>query len=402
MRYLDSKPIRAIFTGTDPLAIASPVPMDALPTPESKSAAQLVGPSTPAQQRLADAIQADRAMRDGLSQLYMTYNTPTTTIEFWGPQYHTLPSLREVREPFAIGDSIWELGPKILKNGDFDHDWWPHEFIRRDLGPLHGLTHQAAMFRRAAGSILLAAADWDSASLKLDRPTKTVLGLVASTGPTDFVMAADTASGGANLPLGIVLTKPSVIGLEMIVAGGVPGPARRARFGITPPLPLSQLSADTLLLSDMILYRPFEIPPDGITIAAVKDSMLRSLDLVDPNRIGVFWESYGVRDSDTTDVALRVVRFDDRGIVRRALSIFGVGASTAGSDSVTTSSRITNQRGAPAQVVGNVPLRSHTMTLNVSSLLPGRYLLELLVSRPGRPAAVTRREFTIARGAGGR
>jgi hypothetical protein len=113
-------------------------------------------------------------------------------------------------------------------------------------------------------------------------------------------------------------------------------------------------------------------------------------------RIGVFWETYGIAPGDTVDVALHLASLDKPGVLRRLGSVFRVGEADA--SEVTVSWREPRPREKQTTIyAGDVPIQSRGVVLDVSRMRPGRYTVEITVTRHGAPPASTRREMSIVK-----
>lgn len=335
----------------------------------------------------------ERAAREAMSTVVDHSNVDDTTIEYWGPQYHTVPPLDAILDPFSIRDTTWDLGPERYGPGAWNTLWWAPEFFRRDAGALLGLPYQVAQFRRARAALIASAAVWDSSDF-VPAPRQIVLGALLSTGPSSGItVTADTLRSTTSGSLLLaVRPRPQLMGLEMMPRGSS-GPARRARFAISPPAALSTLGSG-LGLSDPMLTRVEGDDQQSMTLGQAVGSMLPTTVLNNPRRLGVFWENYGLAAGDTGTVAMRLVRRDDRNVARRVVgNLVGVGSS----DSLLVRWRPQLGTADVGSIDAGVSIRPAFLALDVSALPAGHYVLELILERPGQPTATSRREFDIVR-----
>jgi hypothetical protein len=340
--------------------------------------------------RLDGLIANDKALRESMSQLVSHNNVGQTTIEYWGPQFQTVPPLSAAKDPLKLADSVWRLGPDRWTEAQWDSTWWPREFYRRDAGPLLPLQYQVGFFRRGEGAILVAASAWTTDDF-VPSPPKPALAVITAAAPNagkhiayDY---ADT-TGFATVLLSVSST-PQLLGLEL-VSSRVRGPARRARFGVDPPPPLSRLGRGEVALSDILLLSP---DSSADAPAGIPQAMRRMLPttLVKAERTGLFWEMYGLTPSDTAEVSLRLT-WQSAGLMSRARSIVGMGGSR---DSLTIRWQAI-PRGAAASV-GDVSIRPAGLVIDLTPMKPGEYELQVVVKPRGAAPAIGTRRFTIVR-----
>jgi hypothetical protein len=114
-------------------------------------------------------------------------------------------------------------------------------------------------------------------------------------------------------------------------------------------------------------------------------------------RLGVFWEAYGVSPGDTVQVSLRVTGARLPGLLRRIGAAIGIGQPAPGTVTVGWQEPRAD-RGGSSSVIAGVPVQSRSVVLDVSSLPPGPYVLNLQVARRGAaPASATRTISVVAR-----
>ena len=110
-------------------------------------------------------------------------------------------------------------------------------------------------------------------------------------------------------------------------------------------------------------------------------------------RLGVYWETYGVKATDSIEVAVWIERYKAQGFIRR----FAKKLSLA--EDLNTPVAITwqeAQAGHNAYVIdGPVPIIARSVTLDVTRLPKGDYWLDVLVRKPGQDPVRGRRSFTI-------
>jgi hypothetical protein len=155
------------------------------------------------------------------------------------------------------------------------------------------------------------------------------------------------------------------------------------------------LGEGEVALSDPLFFRPGDAadPPQNAAEAVAK--MFGSLAFSE-KRIGLFWETYGVAPGDTIDVAIHVINIDKPGFLRRIGSTLGI----AGAEGAELTIRWREPRPSKAETVmyvGDVPVQSRGLVLDVNHLRPGRYTVELTIAKVGGSPVTTRRDVTFVK-----
>ncbi len=314
---------------------------------------------------------------------------------YWGPQFHLMPNWAAIADPYHVTDAAWDLGPTRDEQNFWDQSWWATEFYRRDGGPLVPLQYQVAFFRRQNAAVMAAAMSWDSATYSYAPPGRVVAGaLVAATPTAPLIGVRDTMLARAPHAIAAAVPPgPGLLGLEMVPRDG--GPAGRSRTGVVAPPALKDLRRGDLALSDPVLVRATdsEGPPSSVESMLIR--MLGTTNLVNPKRVGVFWELYGLAAGDTIDVALRLIRKDDATGAQRLAGALGLRRGS--DDSVVVRWREPRPGDAVAPPEGGVTVAPRGVSLDISPLGAGHYTLEVTVQRRAEPPVTTRRELTITR-----
>jgi hypothetical protein len=337
------------------------------------------------------AGERDKRAHQGLAATVLQYGVEATTVEYWGPQYRTTPPGVAVDRPFEMSDTVWKLGPTRWGPAKWDTTlYWPPEFYRRYEGDLLGLDHQIGFLRRNRATLLVAAAAWDSTDGFVAPPRSVAFGLVTTTGPGDEMAFSLDSMGGRDTArsIRVVQPGPQLVALEMVSAS-TPGPARRARFGVTAPGPIAR--PDSLAVSDPLFVDP-TVSTLGMNPMVAVARMLPTTTLRNPSRVGVYWEVYGLPPGDTTSVSMRVIRITEPGVLDRVLNTVGLGPSR---DTVTI-------RWNPGQsnetiVSDGFRVSSRSIVLNLEAIAEGEYVMEIVMQPVGRIPAISRRAFRIVR-----
>jgi hypothetical protein len=288
------------------------------------------------------------------SESTVAYNDPRT--------WEWLVPLSAAREPGTLEGDEWPL----LEETPTATRYAP-EYAARVIS----LPHQVALFPRPEGAVLVAGYALPEDSLPADprvRATAVVMGDVD--GARAVSSWQPTAASGA---LRVALpASPAVLSLE--VREDSTRLFARQRQGVA-------WDADARI-SDLLLLAHPEARPEDLDEAA---RIARGSAEVRPGeRVGVFWEMYGLAAGDSVTVRVGLLS-PQAGWARRQLEAIGV---TRGARSVRMGWRDATEGEA-------VAARSVTVGIP-SDLRPGEYTLELSVSAPGKSAAVARRKVTVS------
>lgn len=336
----------------------------------------------------AERASTERELADWMAMQRAYYGAPGVALEYSGPKSSTLPAISGVEDPMGITASFWSLGPGYDKNGNWERSWWPHEFYARDGGPLLPLELQFGMFRRPGAIIVAAAAKWEGRGVAGDGPKDLVFGASFwRSADSMTTSAADTVknAGQAN----IVFAAPprrQLASFEMLTLS-TPAPARRARFAVTSPQGLEQVTG--IALSDVVMAEPSSdgTPPTNIREAARR--MLPTTELVNPSSVVLFFEAYGLGPA-AIDIRLTLVKASTQNVASKLAATVGIGRRTQDSLAVSFRQELV---GDPIVLAGKT-VRPMDLGINLSQLTPGSYTLKVQVAQ-GDAVAVTRREIRI-------
>jgi hypothetical protein len=278
-----------------------------------------------------------------------------------------------------------------------DKKLWPVEhFASQD--DIHQLPNsQIAFLRRDANVLFAAATDLDRQTVGRQSGTEIdSIALIVSEGPELFTRVA-TKRGQVDAPFtlrGSIPSRPAIASLEVAPDAAHPR-AARLRFAIHPPQPLSALKPLETAISDPVLLQAL---PADVTAPCDPDSALRmmaSSTIIQPvGRAVVYWESYGFAPSDSVEIAVWVRRTTSQGLARR----FGIALNIAtDANHPVVTSWGERQAGHGACVIpGRVPIIARSVSVDVSHLMPGDYLIEIAMRRGGQTEPVVGgRPFTV-------
>jgi hypothetical protein len=324
------------------------------------------------------ARQVDRlAWRDDTREIVVRYGWMTAWERFvpifWGSSgegliayndprtWEWIAPLSAVREPRTLRGDAWPL----LESEPTTTRYAP-EYARRMMA----LPHQIAVFPRPGGAVLVAGYALPEDSLPAGAHVRAAAVVMDDVDGARAVSPwQPTAASGA---LRVMLpANPSVLSLE--VREDSTRLLARQRQGIT-------WDADARV-SDLLLLAHPDARPENLDDAA---RIARGSAEVGPGeRVGVFWEMYGLAAGDSVSVRVGMVA-PQAGWARRRLEAIGV------------------RRGARAVRMGwrdateGEAVAARSVTVGIpADVRPGEYTLELSVSAPGRPTHVAQRKVTV-------
>jgi len=284
-----------------------------------------------------------------------------------GPAFNFFPVARALASPADLRVADWEFDG-LAPRSRYAPEWAAHF--------LGLLDQQVAVFRRADSAFIVAAFD------------ATDDGLFTGTLQAG-VFAAGLELGGVGSPLGRTIPnpgpttvatlrapwRPMIVSLEVLDKNN--HAAGRARFSVKLPPPGARLS-----MSDLLLYAPRD--STATTLDAAVPLALSSLRVPRNRKLGLFWETYGVRPTgESFDYALRVEPVG-QGWLHRAF----IKMKLREKDSAL------NLQWSERPEVADA-IASRGLAVDLESLRPGRYRVRLsLTPRAGVPI-VAEREIEI-------
>jgi hypothetical protein len=269
-------------------------------------------------------------------------------------QYHFIPDV----ESGDLSSPSWRI------RGDIQDEGYTPEY-----GPIFPISIQLARFREGDSLLIVAAGDRDGTRLRRSVGATTYLTLTDSPGSFPLRVEGETRREVPVL-LGRAPYLDYVAGLEVMTDIGI-GIARQS---------VSTLTAAGPELSDLLLHAPQEGQEPHALLEATS-TMLGSTRLEEGARLGLFWEVYDVPEGVTLSFELTLER-EAGGLVERLTGFFP-GGSQEGRGRVAWTE--------PA--VGETHPRG--ITLNLSDLRTGEYILVLTVQWPGQPPLERRRALRV-------
>ncbi|HEY9226368.1 MAG TPA: hypothetical protein VIP11_06980 [Gemmatimonadaceae bacterium] len=322
-----------------------------------------------------------------------------TTAEYSTDRFHTVPDWSAVADPWHARPSAWDVAAPRDGSGRPDLDWWPQEHYARRNGALLSIVEQqTAILRRDDDLQLAIAADLRRVVWRLDRPPAdtTKIALIVTRSPDSLRIWRQTVPRtDVVISRAAISSAPAIVGLE--AATTEPGASTgRIRFGIAPPEPLSAMRRGEIAISEPVLVRAAAngARPTSEPSAALA-SMLGTTRLVGVERVGVYWETYGIAANDSVDVSVRIDRLGTAGFLRRLGTVLHLADRVDGSATIRW--KEPQSVLATTTIAGRVPIQGRNVTIDLTRLVPDRYSVTVSVSRSGGQTATASREFEIVK-----
>lgn len=270
----------------------------------------------------------------------------------------------------ALADGAWDVESRRPRTA------YTVPLPLADARWLRRLDHQVAAFRRPEGAVLLAAFQVaeDSVMAADSAGVAEVEAGLAVLAPGDTEPRVTRFDGGGNRGalLAVAPPGPVLLSVELLSVGA--RRAGRARTGYRLPA----LEPGVLGLSDVLLLRDGERLPDSLQAAV---PLARGSDRVAPGeRLGIYWEVYGLEGDEIESLSVSLRLVDRRGgWLRRTAERVGIVGESA-------PIRLRWQEQASA---GEYHARA--LGIQIPEVSPGDYVLELSVARPGEEPVVAER-----------
>lgn len=237
---------------------------------------------------------------------------------------------------------------------------------------VHDLPSQVAAFRRGDSTLIVGAWDARRDTTMLGRDLVAAIAFASDSGVS--VVARDSGAKASGRIAGIGVIDSGLVSLELLAVSD--RRAARVRTGL-PPRVNGRIS-----LSSLLLYAPTAEP--AYNIAAVKDSALASEIVPASRAVGVYWETYGVREAGEP--------------VHYSLTVEQVGVSWArrAFERFHLADRTTALRLQWDEVVRpEHGIAGRGVRVDLSRLRGGHYLVTLAVSADGHEEAASAKEIVV-------
>jgi hypothetical protein len=279
---------------------------------------------------------------------------------------HFDPPLRFHREPLEIRVGEWDIDPQRSRTG----------YAPAYGAPVEAPEHQIAVFQRGDSARVLAAMRLTPDSVGV-RPAIAGALVLASDETEPPLVALGEEPGDSTVAL--MLTAPAAP--RLLSAEVLAREAKRAAR-VRHAVALGPLPPHGLAVSDLLLLRDAEILPDSLDAA---------VPLVRPSttarageRIGIFWEIYGLGTADLPlDVAVHLID-GNAGVLRRL-------AQRARLLQPITPLSVRWEE-VPDQPSG---ILARSLAVQLPELNPGSYILRVTLTARGREAVQTQRTVTV-------
>ena len=279
-----------------------------------------------------------------------------------GMPYDFIPPLAAIDHAAPTDRDDWHLDDPRALTG------YSPSYLRS----LHELPSQIARFRRGDSTLVVAAWDARRDTTLLGRPLDAALVIWSDDSSRAVVHNTEAHTTGSITASAIV--DSGLVSLELLAKHD--RRAARTRVGF------AHRDSSRVALSDLLLYAPMSAPADDLE--TVRDKAFTS-DVVPPSRdLGVYWETYGLRQAGEP------VRFTLT-IEQIGVSWLRRAAERLRFSDPTTGLRIQWQE---------VPQRTNDIAgrgvrVDVSRLRSGRYRMQLTVDAEGERSAVSTREIDV-------
>lgn len=325
------------------------------------------------------------------SWMYFYDSTRTATAEYPQDRLHLVPDWRAVNDAFRASADAWQINMPPLNGEDEPAaQWWPAEHYGRTKGSIVQLPNQTVMLRRDSDVLLATASELGRRSTaRVNDSAASVL--VRTTAPRKVERLPHDAvrNPTALVVTGRIPTSPAVVGVELPAASRGELSAR-TRFGVVPPTPLVALRPGETAISDPVLIASGEDHPSSPEAALHR--MLGSTRVRD-RKVGVYWETYGYRADDSVDVAVIITRNEKLSKMRKLGMFLRVAHDINGSVAVRWREP---QAGHDSwSIPGTVPIQARSISVDLSGIEPGNYIVEVQVGRHGALPVSATREFVL-------
>ena len=282
------------------------------------------------------------------------------------PSFRFAPAARAFDDPGGARPEDWDLDARQAR------ERYAPDYARAFVG----LDHQVAVFRRDDSCIVVGAYDLSGDTLFAEDSVRGALVLAAD--EHTLVIARDSGvATGTRALAATAPCQPFVLSLEAVAPHEQH--VARARYGVAPP----SARPDQVEISDLLLFDPRDSLPDDLS--AVIPEAHGGTRFSAPQRLGVFWELYGVSPGAApVTMALTVTR-EGGGWLRRAVQSLGLVGPHR------------NVRLEWQEVPQPGPVRPRALVVDLSDLASGRYVIEVAVAPAEGDKITARRGITVVR-----
>jgi hypothetical protein len=324
--------------------------------------------------------------------------TSDATPPYVAPEYSlgrtaSLPSWSAMLDPFTVQDSDYELSAPRTTPPDI---WWPYEHMRLQGGGIATMAMgQTALLRRDSAIVFAVATRLAAPEFTTRTGEAVTAALLLSPRPdsVQLVQRAPAALGQVAVLHGFIGSGPAMGAVEIPSrAGG--RMAGRSRFGLVAPPALAAMAPGEIAVSEPILFDPQSLAATGESeIDNIFDHMYPAVLLEGVKKVGVYWESYGLRRGDSVDVAVEIERVMPVGGWRR----IGMAFKVVSRPDETVTVRWTEPQ--PARSARELrllkPTLARQLVLDISNFKEGSYHLRIAMARRGGKEVMAERFFQV-------
>jgi hypothetical protein len=286
------------------------------------------------------------------------------------PSFQFGPPQHVFEQPAQARADEWNLSPATAR------ERYAPAYARR----FTPLAHQVAVFRRGDSVLVVAAYDLSRDSLFAGRAVRAALAVAGGReGAPPVVVEHEAAARGPDVLLATAPAGPHVASLEVVDAAA--RHVARARLGCD-----QRDRAARVAVSDLLL---FAAPiPDSLPASLTETLPLvyGSARLPPQDRLGLFWEVYGLDPAGETVAMSLHLTAERRSWLARVAAAVGLGPRRRAVE-LRWDETPRPQRGVSPRA----------LALDVSGIGPGRYRLELSVTASGAAPVTAIREIELAR-----
>jgi hypothetical protein len=311
--------------------------------------------------------------RDGRAQVGAGASYPVVGFEP-SPAHPFIPAPGVLENPASSDSAGWRSKgiPPVRAR-------YAPEYARRLLP----LEHQSALFRRGDTALVVVA--WSVA-------TDSALEAAAKAGQLTAALAltrgeegdASVARAGRPDTKGTLSAKMPWGSMLMSVEVGAPSrrTLARARYGVRG----TEMPGSRVQMSDVLLFEPYDGMP--MNLDEVTPRMLTSQRIPEGSRVGIYWEAYNTNPAgEGIGVSITVApEAQEGGWLRRSLQAL---RRVREAKPVTVGMRDVSARGAT--------LSPRSVVVDLSSLTPGRYLMQLELDAGGGNVVRSEKAITVVR-----
>jgi hypothetical protein len=278
------------------------------------------------------------------------------------PNYHFFPESLKIDSVADIGDATWNL-----------HNQYSAERYSPKIAPAFAdLAPQLALFRRGDSVQVVVAYDVSSDTAFAGPAVHSALVLARDEHEQPLISQSTFARGWHSLT---VDAAPHLLSLEAW------NPEKKHGARLRRGLRLALRNPRSVTVSDILLFDA--VAPEATDLSSILPHALGSLTVQSGQKLGLYWETYGLARADSAlPVSLTLTRFDE-GILRKLAQSIGL----------TTRSTPLSIAWRETPALGGIATRSVVLDL---SLIPrGHYRLKLELTPAGSPPVSATRIIDI-------